>query len=167
MVFPSRNSFQKLTCENAAVINILLSRSVLQAFWLFSGLGFKLKDRHLRFPIHPICEVEGFPLLISVLCVYIGPHTLEFEGPMSLKMESICIANLENMTLSPFHAIVGLKSLLAKIDCSCGPMVNAMVDRDEEDILRKDINLKIVQPDSHEERLILTVFVHLPRFPFL
>ncbi len=60
---------------------------------------------------------------------------------MSLKMELISRTNLENRFLIPFQAIVGLKSLLAKIDGGCGPMIIPMVDRDKDNVLRKDINL--------------------------
>jgi hypothetical protein len=42
----------------------------------------------------------------------------------------------------------------------------AMVDRHKDDVLRKDINLKMVKPDAHEGRLIPTVFIHFAKFPF-
>ncbi len=48
-------------------------------FWLFSRLSFKLKVGHLRFPINPIYEVEGFSLLIPMLCVDIVRIPLRVE----------------------------------------------------------------------------------------
>jgi hypothetical protein len=44
-------------------------------------------------------------------------------------------------------------------------MYIAMVDRHKDNILRKDINLKMIKPDAHEGRLMHTVFVHFPKPP--
>lgn len=75
---------------------------------------------------------------------------------------------LKNTLVEVSHAIIRFQALLTEIYCSRGPMGVVVIDRDQDYILCKDINLLDLGYDLLKRRgeKLFTFLVHFANLPF-
>lgn len=94
---------------------------------------------YIRCIVRPTRKVEGFALLFSMFCRNVLPQFLNqcIRIGVEVKRDK---AHVSDPLFRKTHTIIGLESLLLEIDSSSCPVCLAMVDRDDDDIFRENID---------------------------
>ena len=100
------------------------------------------RDGYIWCNILPAIKVKRFLLLVPMLCVEVCPQMLRNQS-VCLVLYNERSTNSENHHPGHSHTIIGFDPFLAKVDCGRRPVGIAVVNRNEDNIFREDIDLGI------------------------